>query len=145
MMNRGISTPLDVAEKISLRKAQSAVLAIVRPKEESLEEGDDFLFSEEYQESPVAVDVNQPLQYSCNLGIILTKSSVTGFRHFELQKRFVSGAGILRRSKQSILENLYISGVGNPTARPFLGVGFSFCWILVGFFQKPNCWVFCWI
>ena len=89
MMNRGISNPLDIAEKISLRKAQSAALAIVRPKEESLEEGDDFLFSEEYQESPVAVDVNQPLQYSCNLGIILTKSSVTGFRHFELQKRFL--------------------------------------------------------
>ena len=68
MMNRGISTPLDVAEKISLRKAQSAVLAIVRPKEESLAEGDDFLFSEEYRETPVAVDINQPLEYSCNLG-----------------------------------------------------------------------------
>ena len=47
----------------------------------------------------------------------------------------------------------YRPGVGNPTARPLLGVGFSYCWILVGFFQKPNCWVFlldfswvfCWV
>jgi len=75
MMNRGVSTPLDVAEKISLRKAQSAVLAIVRPKEESLEEGDDFLFSEEYREMPVAVDVNQPLEYSCNLDILSFKNA----------------------------------------------------------------------
>jgi hypothetical protein len=28
-------------------------------------------------------------------------------------------------------------GVGNPTAQPLLGVGFSYCWILVGFF----CWI----
>ena len=93
MMNRGISTPLDVAEKISLRKAQSAVLAIVRPKEESLEEGDDFLFSEEYRDEPVAVDVNQPLEYSCNLGkLFFCKFIYQLFRYFELQKCFVPGA-----------------------------------------------------
>ena len=80
MMNRGISTPLDVAEKISLRKAQSAVLAIVRPKEESLEEGDDFLFSDEYRELPVAVDVNQPLEYSCNLGKFFLVNSSNSFQ-----------------------------------------------------------------
>ena len=74
MMNRGISTPLDVAEKISLRTAQNAVLAIVRPKEESLEQGDDFLFAEEYREQPIAIDINQPLVYSSNLGLIFLKN-----------------------------------------------------------------------
>ena len=45
------------------------------------------------------------------------------------------------------------AGVGNPTAQPLLGVGFSFCWILVGFFPETQllgfllgfCWFFRWI
>lgn len=79
MMNKGISTPLDVAEKISLRTAQNAVMAVVRQKEKPLEQGDDYLFAEEYQEEPIAVDIKQPLNYSCNLGLILSSFCPSSF------------------------------------------------------------------